>query len=1266
MTKTQRFFYLLILTILFFNFYPITAPAQESIRWDEPFRENYGENKFRFRFNCSSCSTDPETGLPVYTLLLPGGFTGIPEVTITQGIYQPLSDAELTALKQTGIRLTSTSIEAEADLVFDRGEALLLIRFVPLRLNDSTGLPEKLVSFVPVTGTVRETSRAVQHSYAPSSVLAYGLWYRMSFDRDGIVKLSYNDLVTMGVIQGSVSSGSIRVHGYGGGMLPERVALPRHDDLPEIPLFVSDGGDGKLDPGDHILFFVKGPMAWSLNTATGIFEHRKHLYSDYSWYFITAAGGQGKRIEEFPQPQSSPASVVTSYNWYSAHHPDEYNLIKSGKEWFGDIFDIITSRDYTFGPLEAENTSPLVMRFSAAARSTAASSFSVTHQGSLFNLQVPPIVDVFNTNYARMAGDTWSFNHNGTISGVNVKFNKPLSTATGWLNYIELNTVARLIYSGGQLGFRKTGLEGIAEYRIQGNGQPEMLWDVTDPMNPGLIRFGQQQGYFWFRALTDTLRQYMLSDAQSYLSPVSAEHVENQNLHAMAPADMLIVVHPLFMDEAIRLAGFHSQVNDLSVQLVQPQAIYNEFSSGAQDISAIRDFVRMLWIKSGEARLPRFMLMFGDASYDYKDRIPGNNNFVPTFQSVESLNPVNSYAADDFFGCIDDNEGGMSTDILDIGIGRLVVSTPEQARTSVDKIIHYTTATDKVHGDWRNVIAFVADDEDANEHMIQADKLAAMIDTIYPAYNTDKIFLDAYPQISTPGGQRAPEATAAINDRVGKGALIVNYTGHGGETGWTHERILEIADVNSWTNYDRMPVFMTATCEFSRYDDPQRLSGGELTFLNPKGGGIALFTTARPTYGNPNFILATNFYTIALQTGPEGRPFLGDLIRVSKRVSGSDINIKKFVLLGDPALKMAYPEYNVITTEINGRSVTGISDTLSALGEVTISGIVAGHDRELLAGFNGILTVTVFDKESPVSTFGSDGSSPMTFMIRKNIIYKGNVAVNGGKFSFSFIVPRDIGYQFGPGKISYYATDGNMDASGYHSDIVVGGVSDVQISDNEGPEIRLFMNDTSFRQGGFTDEKPVLIALLSDFSGINTVGNGIGHDIVAILDGKTDAPYILNDYYQADLNTYKHGKVMFAMPKLEPGSHILKMKVWDVNNNSSESSLHFVVAGSGELVLGDFQAYPNPMSDYTRFEIEHNRAGEELELLLQIFSLQGSKVAELKRTIFAGGYRTPAFEWDGRGSGGRLLTSGLYIGNLTVKSVTGQRAAKALKIAITR
>jgi len=1099
--------------------------------------------------------------------------------------------------------------------------------------------------------------------YSTVSQLSSGSWVKVGAPGAGIYKVTFEDLQGMQFPVNALPSAGIRVHGYG-GMLPENAGAPRFDDLPENAVMMFDGGDGTFGPGDYFLFWSPGPHSWRYNEQAASYEHVVNIYSDLAFYFVTSGATPGLRIQPSIQPTAS-STTITSYNYRDVVNDEMVNLIKSGRGWYGDFYDIITERDYSFKPYTPVAGSELKLRFSAVARASSGSSFTLRVNGEAHMLPVSPVSSDFNTNFAFISTNRFTQPAPAEFSAAKVIYNKLLSMDMGWLNFIEANGTAQLKYKGQPLQFRSRQATGNVEYVVSEAEQGLLVLDVTNPIMPMAVNASLQNGSLTFRAVADTVREYFLASPAGFMKPELHGAVANQNLHGMPTPKMLVITPDVFMDEAIRLATFHANHDDLNVSVISLQSVYNEFSSGAQDISAIRDFIKMLWHRAEPSQLPRYVLLFGDASYDYKNRVDSNTNFVPTWQSPESLHPVNSLATDDYFVCVDDNEGGNSTDVVDIGIGRLPVRSPEEAAKAVDKIIHYVTETAKVNGDWRNVITFVADDGDGNIHMSQADEISTMIDTTYRNYNVDKIFLDAYNQESTAGGQRSPDANLALNQRVNQGALIVNYTGHGGETGWTHEQILEVKDIVEWSNYDRLPVFMTATCEFSRYDDPGRVSGGEHAFLNRNGGAIALFTTARPTYGTPNFTLARNFYNIALKPMNGSMPRLGDIIRIAKNQSGADNNTKKFVLLGDPAMKMAYPQLNIVTTSVTSSSGMQ-SDTLRALQEVTISGYIATSGNTKVDDFNGTVFPTVYDKQSNIITFGTDGSAPMSFNLWRNIIYKGRAQVTNGEFSFSFIVPRDIAYNFGKGKISYYATDDVRDASGNLSNIIVGGFSDEHLNDNEGPAATLFINDTSFIEGGFTDENPVLLAFISDSSGINTLGNSIGHDIVCILDDNTQSPWILNNYYQADLNTYKSGTLRFPMFNLAPGLHRLTLRIWDVNNNSSEFTTSFVVAPKDGLMLSDLEAWPNPSAGEVQFAIGHNQAGRELHADLTVYNLYGHKVAALSRNVTTEGYRTNIFKWDGRGGNGHAVSPGFYIANLRVRTSDGKNSDKSVKLIIAR
>jgi hypothetical protein len=725
----------------------------------------------------------------------------------------------------------------------------------------------------------------------------------------------------------------------------------------------------------------------------------------------------------------------------------------------------------------------------------------------------------------------------------------------------------------------------------------------------------------------------------------------------------VIISHPDFISSARSLAAHRHDHDGLDTVVVTPGQIYNEFSSGKPDVSAIRDFLKMLYDRAAtQEEMPKYVLLYGDGSYRNKGTEANNTNLILTYQSANSLSPVSSFVTDDFFGLLDDNEGG-STGLMDIGVGRFPVSTQVQARNAMTKTISYDQP-DRM-GDWRNTICFIGDDGDYNLHMRQADELADYVETNYPSFSIGKIYLDAYPQVSTPSGARYPDVNEALSQRVNKGALIINYTGHGGENGLAHERILTINDIISWQNRDKLPLFMTATCEFSRFDDYEHTSAGELVFLNPEGGGIALFSTTRLVYSQQNHALNVRFYEHVFTLNAQHQHYrLGDVMRLTKNNTSAGVNKRNFTLLGDPALVLAYPKNRIRVLTVNGTDITQATDTLKALGKVTSTGRMEDELGNPMPNFNGIIYPTIYDKRSVIKTLSNDGDPQMTFSLRDRILYKGKASVNNGLFSVQFIVPKDISYNYDYGKLSFYAADNLEDASGSSDRVIIGGSADSIANDSEGPEIQIFMNDEHFVFGGMTDANPQLLVYVSDSNGINTIGSGIGHDLTAIIDQQTNQTIVLNDFYEADTDSYQSGKIQYPLKSLEAGQHHLKVKVWDVYNNSSEDYIEFVVNTSSDLVLKHVLNYPNPFTTHTRFFFEHNQPDTDLDVLIQVFTVSGKLVKTIERHVTSTGYRSAPIDWDGLDDFGSRIGRGVYIYRVKVRTSLGQTAEKFEKLVI--
>ncbi|MDD4646287.1 MAG: type IX secretion system sortase PorU, partial [Bacteroidales bacterium] len=745
--------------------------------------------------------------------------------------------------------------------------------------------------------------------------------------------------------------------------------------------------------------------------------------------------------------------------------------------------------------------------------------------------------------------------------------------------------------------------------------------------------------------------------------------VPAQNLHGQECPDMIILVHDDLKSYAQQLADFHKTQDGLTTLVVSPTQIYNEFSSGIPDVTAIRDFLKMFYDRSTKSTFKlKYFLFFGDGSYDNKKSVQDYPTYLPTYQSLESLYPTSSYVTDDFFGLLDNGEN-IEAGLLDIGIGRLPVINDNEASIVIEKIRQYYSASSM--GNWRNLVCFIGDDEDGNTHMRDANTLADLLKVEHPSFNIDKIFLDAYQQMTLPTGDRYPEVNRAIGDRMKKGALIMDYLGHGSERGLAHENIVTVSDIKSWENPEKLPLFITATCEFSRFDNPELTSAGEWVILNQNGGGIALLSTTRLVYSAPNFVLNREFYNYAFTRDAQGKLLkLGDIMRLTKNAVGDEQNKLNFTLLGDPALTLAMPTYGITMTHVNGIPVGEFRDTLKALSEASISGYVKDLNNNKMADFSGVVIPTVYDKEITLSNLANDGGPIMEFTVRNSILFKGKASIKNGDFSFKFIVPKDISYKIGTGKLSLYGNSDLTDASGVDLSLLIGGSSSSGLNDKIGPQLDIFMNDTTFVSGGLTNETPVLLAKIKDASGVNTTSNGIGHDITAIIDDKQQNPIVLNDYYESDLDQYTSGTLKYPISKLEPGDHTIHVKVWDILNNSSETEISFTVRNSEDLVIDHILNYPNPFTTHTDFYFEHNQGDQALDVLLQVYTVSGKLVKSFEflsadqTQIKAGSFRVGPISWDGLDDFGDPIGRGTYFYRVKVRTAGGKTKEAFQKLVI--
>ncbi len=1216
--------------------------------------------------------------LPLYQEIIPLQEELIEGVFINSQNIETLSPSQT----QSATFLTS-DFQLKYKLAYQNGKPFVIVEFIPMLVRN--GVIEKLITFsIEIkTSPIAKTQSAIsKKAFASHSVLANGDWYKLATLNNGMYRIDYANLKNMGLDPDIIDPRKIQLFGHGAGMLPQQNSANRIDDLAEISILVQGEEDGKFNPGDFIAFYGESQLnQWRYNPATSSFAHVSNLYCDTTYYFLTVGSANGKRIEKAALV-SNPTVTIDNYQHLYFYENDRANLIKSGKVWVGEEFDRVTQQSFNVSIPNLITSAPINFLSSVTAHSFIESKFTASVNGSVLLTQscsaITPGYEYPFTNGLVM--NNTNFNSSSSNFTIDYSYNKPASGSIGWLDFFEIKARAELRNYNGNFIFRDAVNLGSGirtRFNIASNRTLTVL-DVTNPVSPFIMEGDFQNNIYGFTTTSDSLKTFAAYDGTNYLQVNFAGKIANQNLHALPYADGFIITHPNFYTEANRLAEHHRKKDLLKIHVINIQDIYNEFSSGAQDLCAVRDFLRMFYKRANgdPSLMPKYVLLFGRASYDYKYRRSPNSNFIPTFESNESFGPTTSYCSDDFIGFLDDSEGnwdigGNPNELLDIGIGRLIVTNNEEANNMVDKMIAYTSKD--ALANWRYNLVFTADDGDQNLHQNQSNSLANSIQNKYPEYNVEKIFLDAYKKESTAGGSRFPDAQKAFNNSIEKGCLVWNYVGHGGEVGLTAERVLGIDDVNSWTNglkstgAIRLPLFMTATCEFSRFDDPARFSAGELVLLNPNGGGIGLFTTVRLVYSGQNEVLNSKLYDnigfdSASQVNP---PKMGDIIKNTKNAY-LDVNTRNFTFLGDPFLTLAYPNYKIKTSMINGVSTGIFKDTLKALNKVEVSGVVTFKNGTVDNNFNGIIYPTVYDKTATYSTLGNTPpeSTPMEFKMQNNVLYRGKASVTNGLFTFTFIVPKDIAYEFGKGKISYYGENQNTDAGGFENTILIGGTSDSIKTDNAGPLLKLYMNDEKFVNGGLTNENPVFIAKLFDENGINTTGRGIGRDLTGVLNNDNTKSVVMNDYYQAYINSYQSGEVIYKYKNLPVGKHLLKFKAYDVYNNVSEATLEFEVKKAENTQISHLLNYPNPFNNFTTFHFDHNQCCENLSVMIQIFTVSGKLVKTLQTEVLANGTHFDQLNWDGLDDYGDKLAKGVYIYKLKLKSPGNKVAEKIEKLVI--
>jgi len=1282
-----------------------------TLAWDGYKEVDYGSEKFVYpSFSNYNCRL--ESNAIFVTINLESKF----QLKLDDFVWELMPSKDVKDLKINSIsKNPRSSIDYFVSETDDSQRANVSVEAIKVEQNQIY----RLVSFnIAQNGSRTANASKLGNKFGTTeNPLKAGTFYKIKVDKSGIFKITKQFLQQNGINPGNVNPKNFRIYGNGGLMLPEYNQDPRYDALQEDAIQVVGEEDGVWNDNDYALFYAQGPHGYNLFKNNNGFGNKRteyrndtsnnvvNIYDDFSYYFINFDIGEGKRVQTVSN--DLPSELITRYDDYQFLNEEKFNLVKLGRIWTGDI--ISGKRDVIFttkSPMRADDV--VKVRTQVIAYNAQSAKIDININDS--NALLPPLTSnassfvqqSFDTNLTNQSGNSIKFSYTPNSSA------NP--NATFYFDYAEAQYKEDLNFNNSQMNFRDFQIVessgDLYGFSVSNASGLDQIWDVSDITNARKVtNKNAQNAVFNFGYVADSgnfNNEFVAFKNSSAYDPTFVGRIENQDLYSLKNIDYLIITQPSYFAQAQRLAAFHQSKNGFSVQVVDVNKIYNEFSSGSKDITAIRDFVTKLNSPLGSLK---YVLLLGDTSYDFKNRISGNTDVIPSYQSEASSDFSGTYVTDDYFVMTRPQSVKDLTQVPDLPIGRLPADNLQEAKTMIDKILAYNNSLpgqSSPFGEWRMKLDFVADDdfEGANipsgvlgpfHYLIDYSINQSFSATDKPEYNIRKLYLDAFPAVSSAGGQRYPTVNQAIVNDVGN-SLYMFYFGHGGINGWAQERVLTSTEVQGFNNftavYSRFPFVSTITCEFTLWDEPSTNSVGEQFIKLTTGGTATMVTSSRAItvdYGRK----FTPLFTKNLFGLTPGYDFLtiGDAhLNARKQFYntsgyGSSLDPLRVNFLGDPAMKLSRPKRLMKIDNIE----TPVPNQIRALDFVKVKGRVLKADGATLDNtFNGRVAINIFDKKIKKTTLNNDNlpdlNKKMTYEEEPSAIVKASGTVVNGNFTVEFYVPKDINYEVGTGRILAYAdnfdrTKPNPNAYDVFTNQTqtVGSINPDGINDNEPPAANLFMNNTNFANGGITDQNPMLLACVKDNMGINSTGAGVGHDITFVLDGDVINTTSINDYFSSgdgngcsfgDLKDYQKGSVTFPLKSLKPGEHQLVFKVWDINNNSTSSTLNFVVKDESEkkLTVNRLLNWPNPFTNKTYVQFEHN-CDDALDVNVQIYTITGKIVRTLSTTVsaepFLQGFRTPrqAIEWDGKDDFGDTVAKGTYIFKIFARSQNQEKCS---------
>ena len=1168
--------------------------------------------------------------------------------------FQRMSDAEVARYsieEKFAVLPALPAIECHVGIQAKRAQ--LDVAFLPVvmrdgkfyRINSYKLVVDKQQSQRPQ----RVAAASAAGRYAASSLLSTGKWVRIAVEENGVHKITDGELRKMGFATPS----KVRLYGYGGHILPETDLASLPDDLVELPLWRENG---------YMLFYANGTIKWEYNNDR--YVHSQNVYSNYGCYFLT--DGDDAPMA-FPKATLQPTTdaVYTTYNDYALYEKEKKSPCSYGRVLVdNDAFSSTASRAKTYRlAIDGAMDSPAVVDLSFATGGEIASRVTVLYADAANSFEVGSLTigRVVSGEVGKIAEGKFTI-PGGVAAGSNfvLVHRTDDNSLVGYLDYLRLNYCRSLALRGANTLFRGDVLDGgNARFDIAGCNADTRVWDVSSPSAIKELAGELKGTTYSVVAPADVNSNLVAVNVKgSFPSVKMLGEVPNQNLHAIAQADMVIIVpsNGSFLSAAERLADAHRSMDSLTVEVVTAQQVYNEFSSGTPDVTAYRRLMKMLYDRAASGEdAPKYLLLFGDGWYDNRLlTFPGRKqeDYLLCYESLNSVDAIQSYVLEDYMGYLDDNEGSNHLrDKVDLAVGRIPAQSVQAADAVVDKLIAYMQ--NESAGDWQNRILLLADDGDEsmpNQHMKDADVIASVFEEEYKSYILDRIYWDDYTIEVSATGKRYPAVTQDIYSRLSKGALIVNYSGHGSSNLLSHEMVWKASDMAA-VKSPRMPFWVTASCDIGPFDMGDN-SVAESAIMNGDGAAIGLLTTTRTVMQSYNSVINKEFSKQLMQPVNTGKLIaVGDAMRMAKCnviAAGSDRTVNKlqYVLLGDPALRLKYPGYRVVVDKMNGIDAAQSAAQVSAGSLLNVEGHVETADGKPAEDFTGVLYSNLFDSAVEVNTRNNTGLGSYSYTAYNKTLFSGSDSVRGGRFSIDMPIPLDISYSGECGMLNLYAVDTAYvsSAQGHFVNFTVGGTAESLANDSVGPEIKIYLNSHSFADGDDVNATPILLVELYDENGINTMSTGVGHDITAIVDNDPRHTYNLNSAFVQEVGDYRRGTINMPLGRLTAGEHTLTLRAWDLYNNSSLARITFNVDTSLAPGFVELKVNPAPViaGAPATFTLVHDRPHCEIDVRIDIYNVQGQLCWSNDESVVCDG-NTYSCNWNGTAQGGQPLSTGVYI-----------------------